>query len=268
MNSSFSFQRLFLLIRKQWAENNRFYGLATLALLGVMAMVFIIFWIMMDHPYYREDHTLSIYFVGLFLLGCLFASTSFQALGEKEKGQYWLSLPATHAEKLVTVILFSTVLFFVVYTACFLLVKWLALSYVQFRMHSVPIIEYQKIDWTKNVSIVVPYLLLCFMAVQALFLLGSIYFRKYAYVKTIILGACFFGAYVFVMFKMYNGFLPENYHWEVYRVVFNNFPDNNGIYHQYSFGETFNQVLLAIVKWIWAPVFWVIAWFRLREKEI
>ena len=77
MNSSFSFQRLSLLIRKQWAENSRFYGLASLAMLGVMSMVFIIFWILMDHPHYREDQTVVIYFIGLFLVGCLFASTAF-----------------------------------------------------------------------------------------------------------------------------------------------------------------------------------------------
>ena len=265
MNSSFSFQRLSLLIRKQWAENSRFYGLASLAMLGVMSMVFIIFWILMDFPNYREDQTVVIYFIGLFLVGCLFASTAFQALGEKEKGQYWLSLPATHTEKLVTVILFSTVLFFLVYTACFFLVKWLALVYVEMRMKDSPVITYSKYS---NREKVIPYLLLGFFAVQALFLLGSIYFKKYAYVKTVILGIAFFGIYIYCMARLFNDSLPEGFHWEGYRVVFNNIPNNNSIYHLYSFGETFNQVLLAIIKWIWAPVFWVIAWFRLKEKEI
>jgi len=273
MNNAFSFQRLSLLIRKQWAENSRFYGLATLALLGVMAMVFILFWLMMDYPSYHEDQTVIIYFVGLFLVGSIFSSTAFNALGEKEKGQYWMSVPATHAEKLVTAILFSMVLFFVVYTAVFFLVKMLAVQYIKMQMASDPGISFSRFFNKDKISdehtkAVLGYLLLGFLAVQSIFLLGSIYFKKYAFIKTVIIVIAFFALYIFAVAKLFKGFLPENYNWEGYRVVFNNIPNDNTIYHQYSFGETFKEILLAIVKWIWAPLCWVIAWFRLREKEI
>ncbi len=268
MLKNFSFQRLYLLFRKQWLENSRFYGLASLALLGVMAIVFVVFWIMMGGPHYHEGQTMVIYFVGLYLLGSLYASTAFQALDEKEKGQYLLSLPATHAEKLVTVIVFTTVFFFLVYTACFLLVKWLAVAYVHYRMQHESFVHFQALAWDKNDRQIFSYLLIGFFSLQSLFLLGSVYFRKYAYVKTILAAICFSGIYIFLVVKSIQFFVPAGYHFEGYRVVQSQVPEGEGYYRAYGFGKDFLYSLVFIAKWLWIPVFWTAAWFRLKEKEI
>ncbi|GAO44809.1 hypothetical protein [Flavihumibacter petaseus] len=268
MNNAFSFKRLSLLLRKQWLENNRFYGLATLALLAVILLTFIIFWISISHTNYREEETVVIYFVGLYLIGCIYASIAFQAFAEKEKGQYLLSLPATHAEKLVTVILFTTVAFFAVYTACFYLVKWAAFAWVRYKMTTDPSLRLVPLREDGPAPKVIPYLLMGFLAVQALFLLGSVYFKRFAYIKTIIVGVVFIGLYIFVMVKVHKAVLPSGFYWEGFRVVQNNIPDQPDMYRIYSYGETFKDVSLEVIKWMWAPVFWVIAWFRLKEKEI
>jgi hypothetical protein len=273
MNNTFSFQRLSLLIKKHWAENNRFYGLATMALLGVLVISFI-FWMAVSTPYYHEEGTVAIYFVGLFLIGSILASNAFHALGEKEKGQYWLSLPATHAEKLVTVILFTTVLFFVVYTACFFLIKWLAVGYIQMQMKTHPEISFRRIHLfsipgkSDEFATGIRFILLAFVAVQALFLLGSVYFKKYAFIKTIIIGVCIIGIYVYFIAQLFTYHLPANYRWEGYHVVLNNLAGDDSIYQNYSFGVFFEKLLLVLAQFLWAPVFWLTAWFRLKEKEI
>ena len=58
------------------------------------------------------------------------ASQSLSMLGSKTRGTYWLSVPANHAEKLVTTILFSTVIFSLLYSAGFVLLKFIAIAYI------------------------------------------------------------------------------------------------------------------------------------------
>lgn len=263
MQNSFSFHRLSLLIRKQWIENRRFYGLATIASTVLMAISFILFWLLIQHSHYREEQTIAIYFVGLFLIGCLFSSNAYQVLGEKEKGQYLLSLPATHAEKLVTTILFTTVLFVLLYSGIFLLVKALAVAFIKYKGW-----EYQPMNLRPQGRQAISYLFLGFFAVQALFLLGSVYFRKYAFVMTIIFGVAFSALYIYLLVKTVEAFMPLNFHWEGNRVVENNLPGDNSIYHVYTFGTFAEKFFMGFIKWIWAPVFWLATWFRLKEKEI
>src|SRR5258708_21850858 len=68
MTSYFSFPRLLQLIRKQWIENSRFYLLSSLALVGMLALVFA-FWISGSMPDYHEEITYVIFLFGLFITG-------------------------------------------------------------------------------------------------------------------------------------------------------------------------------------------------------
>ena len=108
MSPTFSFSRLGKLIAKQFYENSRLYLISTLALLGLLSLAFT-FWITVAGPNYQEEQTYFNFLFGLFLAGANFASMSFNMLGRKDKGIYWLGIPATHLEKLVCTILFSVV---------------------------------------------------------------------------------------------------------------------------------------------------------------
>src|SRR5687767_9731555 len=107
MSSTFSFSRLGKLIAKQFFENSRFYLFCVLAMFGLQAIVFVL-WVGASGPIYYEQVTYIIFIFGLFISGTVFAGMSFNMLGSKDKGIYWLSIPATHLEKLVCTILYST----------------------------------------------------------------------------------------------------------------------------------------------------------------
>src|SRR5687767_8437277 len=131
MTSSFSIQRVFLLIQKQWIENSRFYILALLAMLGIIALLVAIFFLQIPGLRYSEEALFQVYFYGLFIFGALLASLSFSPLSQKENGLNWLSLPASHAEKLTCTIFYTTVVFFIGYNACFFSVSSLAIIYAK-----------------------------------------------------------------------------------------------------------------------------------------
>ncbi len=98
MTSSFSFSRLGKLITKQFYENSRLYTFAVLAIVSLLGLIFA-FWIVATGPNYNEENTWFIFLIGLFVTGSIFASMSFSMLGSKDKGIYWLGVPATHLGK-------------------------------------------------------------------------------------------------------------------------------------------------------------------------
>ena len=130
MNNSFSFSRLGLLIKKQWFDNAKLYTLSVLALIGLLSIIFI-FWAIANGDRYDEEDTYVIFLILLFGAGLIFASTTFSALGDKAKGTYWLSIPATHLEKLVCGIFYSLIVFLAVYLLSFFIIQQITFAVIR-----------------------------------------------------------------------------------------------------------------------------------------
>ncbi|MGV3764640.1 MAG: hypothetical protein ACO1NW_00855 [Chitinophagaceae bacterium] len=272
MHDTLNFRRLGMLIRRHWAENVKFFLLGTLALFGLMAIVFSI-WIIGSGTRYQEEDTWVIFLTGLFITGCIFASISFNALSDKAKGTYWMSLPASHLEKLIVTILFTTVFFFAVYSLCFFPLRQMAFAYLESAAKENPLkYKLTYIRWKENdeIRLVARSFFLAFIAVQSLFLLGSVYFKKFAYVKTVIFGAVFVFLFVWMMTgideKMFTEFGRVN--WNVFEARKLDIHGGGTPTQVYKVSELSKDFSLFMLQYMWAPVFWVVAWFRLKETEI
>ncbi len=261
MSPTFSFSRLGKLIAKQFYENSRLYLISTLALLGLLSLAFT-FWITVAGPNYQEEETYFIFLFGLFLAGAIFASMSFNMLGRKDKGIYWLGIPATHLEKLVCTILFSVVLFFIVYCLCFYLVKSIALTYLDSRVGAI----YTEMNGSNDgFGSVFKYFLYAYFAVQSLYLLGSVYFSRYSFIVTTVVGALVMFLFVYYITQIDRFMEPDS--WELFTVkrADANVQDS---YFLYSVSPTVVDIIKYAVQFLWVPVFWVATWYRLKEKEI
>ena len=261
MSPTFSFSRLGKLIAKQFYENSRLYLISTLALLGLLSIAFT-FWITVAGPNYQEEETYFIFLFGLFLAGAIFASMSFNMLGRKDKGIYWLGIPATHLEKLVCTILFSVVLFFIVYCLCFYLVKSIALTYLDSRVGAI----YTEMNGSNDgFGSVFKYFLYADFAVQSLYLLGSVYFSRYSFIVTTVVGALVMFLFVYYITQIDRFMEPDS--WELFTVkrADANVQDS---YFLYSVSPTVVDIIKYAVQFLWVPVFWVATWYRLKEKEI
>lgn len=255
MNNTLSLPRLGRVMRKHWIENFSFYGMAALALFGLMALVFTLLFFA-DGGNYSEDSFYVVYLIGLFLMGTIFASISFSMLGDKAKGGFWLSLPASHLEKLITVIFFTTIIFFLVYNACFWILKPIAESFIHARIANEPgNYSYRTTFWGKGYDgfgIVFQSFLFGFFAVQALYLMASSFFSKHAFIKMTILGAAVIFLFIFYTIKLSEWAVPKG-------VYTGNFMEPS---------KTTIDILLWILRLIWAPIFWTITLFRLKEKQL
>jgi len=264
MSANFSFTRLLQLIRKQWFENARLYLFSTIALIALLSLIFVL-WFYSNGSVFNEESVYIYFLIGLFLSGTIFASISFNLLGDKTKATYWLGFPASQLEKLLCMILYSTIFFVVVYCMCFLLVKTVAVAYLEGLVHQFPgKYQYKLIDRSNQFMDMFRVFLYVFFAVQAFYLMGSVYFPRYSFIITTIIGALCLLAFTFYTGKMGEMILPARYIWQAETVVL----VDGSKPLAYKLPPFQEKLLINFLKFSWAPVFWVVAWFRLREKQV
>jgi hypothetical protein len=264
MSPTFSISRLGKLITKQFFENLRLYTFSVLALFGLLSLAFA-FWFSASEPRFLEEGTYVIMIFGLFITGSVFASMAFNMLGNKDKGIYWLSVPATHLEKLICTIFYSTIVFTLVYLLCFYTVKTIVISLLTEYIKTHPGSKYYELtDFENGFGGVIKYFIYGYFAVQSLHLLGSVYFKRYSFIITTVVGAVLAFTFAYYLNK-----LQYSLHgtWDITSLKIRDTGINDS-YRLYSVSPTVNNIIKYMFQFAWAPLFWVVAWFRLKEKEI
>ncbi|HEY0058388.1 MAG TPA: hypothetical protein VGB56_04585, partial [Flavisolibacter sp.] len=198
MHPTFSFDRFTLLLKKHWAENKKRYILSFFAFIGLLVIWFL-FIMLTDEQYPMAEGLQEVtFFFSLFAIGSFYASQIFRDLGSRSRGINYLMVPASAMEKLLCSLTFGIVLFFLVFTAAFYLADGLMVliantlhpSYniagadgTQAKASLINIFYYSEPGPKNNIN---PYILLTFLVIQSLFILGSVYFEKYSFIKTAI----------------------------------------------------------------------------------
>lgn len=274
--TAFSFDRWRLLAGCHWAENKKKYGLSFLAFTGLLVFWFV-FVLLMDRNHHL-DHTIQhgTYFISLFVIGAFFASQYFSDLGSEPKGINFLLTPASILEKLVCGLFYTVLLFFVFFTLSFYIVD-VAMVALSNALKSpmegygkqpseVINVFFAKMNSATSLNISY-YLLLLYFAVQSFFLLGSVYYSKYPFIKTAIaLFLLFLAAFLIEAYIM-DAILPKGYH----QISFTAFVtagsdlDNS---KTIALPEWINQVLTVLLCYAVPPLLWLVTYHRLKEKEV
>jgi len=283
MNQAFDFQRWRLLVAKQWNDNRNKYVLSLGAIAALMLLWFG-FLILVDRTgAMGRDSQFIAYYVGLFLTGALFASLVFGDLANRPKAINFMSVPASQLEKVLCMAFYCVVVFFVCYTVAFYFADFIMVK-VSNAVQKARLEEHP--DWYHRPEATVtnvfgkvspvnndnPFnalvvVLLLFFAVQGAYALGSIYFPAYSFIKTTITLLLVILFFVFLVAKVLIPILPEG--------RFVDFPTkfflNTGRYatqHAVVLPHWTQNVFFGFFKYILTPAFWVITYFRLKEKEV
>jgi hypothetical protein len=272
MNQFFSFKRFSLLVSKHWADNKKRYVLSMVAFVGLLVAWFV-FTILVDSRFPMGTGIQMItYFFSLFVVGSFYASQYFRDLGSRSRGINFLLVPASAFEKVLCSLLYTVILFFVVFTALFYLVDVLMVSITR----SFVVMDYPKGEGgILNVfeSAKLPFdgkstinILLIFFAIQSVFLLGSVYFSKYSFIKTVISGFVVFFIGFFFFYFLYEMMPNGGY--------------SNGFLTSYLInGNGKDDYLVSIPSWVGkilyyflmygiAPFLYIVSYFRLKEKQV
>ncbi|WP_276481882.1 hypothetical protein [Paraflavitalea pollutisoli] len=286
MNQVFDTSRFGLLVRKHWGDNRGKYLLSLGAIASLLLLWYGFLNIIETRSAMQEDGQIVTYYVGLFITGSLYASLLFSDLANKPKAINFLAVPAAQLEKVLVMILYSVFIFFVCYTVIFYLVDFLMVKLnnaIRLASWEDQFHEAQEVFTPREVANVfyrgvsdgtgphfdpLAMAFTLFFGVQGAYALGSIYFPAYSFIKTTIALLLLALLYVLVIAKVLYPILPQGY-----------FDDGLTSFYPYGINDPNSEKLVEVPGWVGqvvfgffryvlAPAFWVITYFRLKEKEV
>lgn len=296
----FSIHRVWLLVRKQWAENKQLYILGLLAYAGIMAAIII--FNLREYSGFEKRVQENLLIVGLMAGGFAFTSTVLGQLNQKVTCINTLMLPASASEKLAMAVIYSMIIF----PVCFLAVIYPLVALGHYVDHH--IIGHPNSLYLVKANEKTFYILLTFLLLQSAALFATVLFKRYVLIKGVILVmAVFFGSLVINPFLAKSiikkdPVLPshltvkETYYDTKQNIIANKvakelswasinaevpFSDAEignwvvdkklgGIeYTSYSaaISNPYSYIFVVLLV-MGIPFLWIITWFRLKEKEL
>lgn len=269
MNNTFNINRFGLLLKRQWLDFGRIYLISLVVVTGV-----IIGFYAFNIPYptkpnnFDYDGNLDMRFrYPLFLmLGFLFisivASSYFSLLGQKSRAILELMTPASVFEKFLGGIFYTTILSFLSYLILFYItdlafVKYINNHLVEFKVDgsdksTISAVESIVSELVINItyqSFLKSFLAIPFL-ITSIFLLGSVYFNRFQYIKTAVSVMLFTSVGVYIITK-FSELLRKG-------LLSNDRMDNKD-----NMLSTFLLITIALTL-----IVWVITYVRLKEKEV
>jgi len=275
MNNIFNIQRFGLLLKRQWLEFGKIYLISLLVALGVIIAFygFALWPSLFENREFRErdlNFREPLFIIFGFIFISIIASSYFAHLGQKPKAIIDLLIPASTFEKFLTGVFFTSILavasfIFIFYAADLAFVAKLRGMYTSVEqvtpyMHNgveIKSIDHLSYFFSKNYEVVnfLPIYAVPFFVISV-FLLGSIYFNKFHYIKTAISVMIFSGIMTFILFKT-GEFLFEG------KIMIQQENRNVSPMSQNT-AEWLGLLLLLTLT----AIFWSITYVRLKEKEV
>ncbi len=259
MNQFFNQVRFAQLLSKHWADNKRRYTLALLAYVGLLFTWLLVGLIVEGIPNKTglpDDIQHATFFFSLFAIGTFYASQYFSDLGSREKGSHFLLVPASVFEKFLGSLFFTVLLFPLLIIGAFYLVDLMMVTISNSFLansstgHStvvnVFLLDFIRFDATQAIK-----LIMLFFAVQSLFLLGSVYFNKYHFIKTIITGFVVFLVLFLVAFVLSEYVLPDM--------------EADAFFDRM---EKWLPTVIQVLVYAIAPAAWVMSYSLLKAKQV
>lgn len=270
MNNTFNMNRFGLLLRRQWLEFGKIYLMSLVVLAGIL-IGFYFFNIpdfnrslsrWDDHGHAQLSFRIPVFTAIGFLFITIEASAYFSAFGQKPKAIMELMTPASATEKFLCSILFSTVLSIISYLLIFYLIDAFFINYINELWNNHKAMNYNtgKLipvsfstlfdDLTSEREFKFLFALPFFFS--SIFLLGSIYFNRFHYIKTAVSVTALLTFIVFLTIK-FASWVTEGK---------SRISSVNSLEKDFVFTIFFwSSVALSLIIWL-------ITYVRLKEKEV
>jgi hypothetical protein len=216
---------------------------------------------------YSQFQHIQLFMPLMYIGGFVFTSQAFRELHQGEKSYFYLNLPASPLEKLFSKLLVTSLGYAIGTLAFYSLVALLSegINRVIFG-YGHPLFNPVSRDVLFSVAV--------YLVVQSIFLLGSIYFRRLAFLKTVVAWNVFaigtailIGLTTWLIFR--DAYFDQGVLRPEARAAFDAL-DGAGRIEPFleETGRGF-WLTLKILFWaVLAPVCWIISYFRLKETEV
>jgi len=247
----FNLNRLSLLIKRQLVVNLKNLLIAFGASFGVLLIIF--FLIIYQAHSVPFAPLVSISFVVIFLGGFIFTSIGFDELHSTDKAYQYLTLPATTLEKLASIWILTSVSFVIISLFIVVLVAILGNLFAM-------IIGANTTSLNLLFSYPILHLLWIYFVIHSIFLLGSCYFKKNNFLKTLL--TLFLIGIIISIYSFVNSLI-------FFGSTFHSFNDQNlnGDLKVFM-TNTFPIIIKIVAGYIVAPFFILVSFFVLKERQV
>jgi hypothetical protein len=248
----FCLNRVFLLMQKTLYENIKY------VIIG-LSTIFTVFSVIIFFSQVNEERSWEymevFYLTGYFISGIFISGMAFTNLRTKEKAMSYLSLPASTFEKYLSEWILTTFGFTILYTLIFYLFNFILLLFG--TSYSSPNIldltDYRIIDGFQH-----------YFILQSLFLAGAATFKKVPIFYTGF--TLFIVGMILSIFGLSLSFVLK----EIFEAYYVNDFEKTMDIHFYN--NSFTDLAIAKIPtyfywYLMTPVFWLVGFFKLKEKE-
>lgn len=264
MNQTFSFPRFLLLVKAEFAEKGRIQVLRAGLLLAFLLMLMLpIVFSDVSKGSTTEFHAFALLMVVLFG-GSLYTNMAFSQYGPREKGMAALMVPASVLEKFLAPLVLN-LLVIVPLMALFLWLHHWTIDYANAKISATDQ-QYRKIPQD-----LLQVIVLFYIVIQGVFFLGSLYFEKSQYVKTVTSFILVIIVLVVANKLIVNSLLSDTSPWSLSAVPFFGWDliYKMPMYKSFHVGYTdgTENVVYPLLTVLFLSL-WYITYVRLKEKEI
>ena len=276
MNNTFDFNRFSLLVKRQWIENKKLFLMASFALFG-LGVVFYSFQIDFVTGKMYPQIQIIVFSLGLFLSGTIFTNFLFKEFSDKNATTSFLQIPASHFEKLSCGLVYSFIIFPIVFILIFNVLDFtmvgiankIANNYETLNLQeklgrSVLLFEkfFMKSETSRTVNSDVDTnaydILTVWFLPMSFLILGSIFYSRLSLIKTIFTGLVI----LFSVYLLY-GFL--------FKILIGDLSNQLAGTRNDELMITVKSLALtawSFIKYGLTPMLLVIAYFKLKEKQV
>ncbi|MBN2658820.1 MAG: hypothetical protein JXR86_17330 [Spirochaetales bacterium] len=267
MTNIFSLSRLFKLIRKDLLSEYKSLAIWLSSAAGVMIVISalnILIYKLNGTDLNGSQFHFVFYILLLFPGGYILSASMFKDVHDKVRNIYWLTLPGSTLEKMVSRLLISSLFYAILLT---LLYPLLALLSESFNLLLFGIRHSWFNPFNRAILKLIPY----YIVTQSIFFAGAATFRKHPFAKTLLSLTLFQIALSILSALLARLILGNLFH------SISNFQFSDGDLMRYT-GSTISSItgtgkilVVAAKVFFWgilAPFFYVFAYFKLAEKEV
>jgi hypothetical protein len=258
--------RLALMFRKFWFEHWRALILLYLAIAALLCVWLNVYFFFGNPRLFKENFQVGYYSIGLLLSGCLTANFLFSELKNKPQAISFLLLPVSQLEKIICFLFFGVIVFWVGYACVFLAVDTLFVTMANIKNDTHwPIINLLRLkDYEDSLFDQIPSPYSYYFAFQALFILGTLYFKRYSFFKTTLIAMFVWVFLLFVPLIVFIPLGPGFFKDSMMSVEFFDLRGNKLV----EMPQWFQMLTTIFFGYGIVLILWITTYYRLSEKEV
>ena len=264
MNNTIDFNRFSLLVKRQWVENRKLFLMGIIIILGLEIVVYSLGLNWKTGDFMLMQIRTALFSISFFLGGSFFTNYVLRDLSDKNSSTSFLLVPASHFEKQLSACFYVFVVFPIIFLLIFYVIDFSFVTIANGLYNSLVgkkelspneyLFDFLRKSENAKLSIMIP----AWVSIQSFMILGSITFMGWSYIKTGFAGFVILFAIVLLV-----GFIQ--------RILLDDLSNQLGGSHYFQIKPTKdmleNYVLFGL-KYALAPLLLVIAYFKLKEKQV